>query len=185
MAAERLAVAAVVCGLLPAARVRADGSGSLCPMGHYWGRAGSDPPSCKQYATPSIVDFGSFKSNTVAQRFANNQLLQVPVGGELYIKLSSNRITGAQSDLVPVLNNEEYGLPEFSSYTADGWFHMKARQAHGGEEYKVRCALDPQATCAHLTVDTSMRRVHSHSQISLRLPGSCLRIARSGERLAH
>lgn len=141
MAAAWLAVAAAVCGLLPAARVRADGSG-LCPPGHFWGRAGSDPPSCKQYATPSIVDFGSFKANTVVQRFANNQLLQVPVGGELYIKLSSNRITGAQSDLVPVLNNEEYGLPEFSSHTADGWFHMKARQAHGGEEYKVCARID-------------------------------------------
>jgi len=143
-----LAVAAVLCGLLPgpAARARADGSGSLCPPG-YWGLAGST--TCVEYATPSIVDFGSFKANSVAQRFANNDLFQVPVGGELYIKLSSNRITGAQDVLVPVLNNEEYGLPAFSSYAADGWFRMKARQAHGTEEYKVRCHPPTLSASSH------------------------------------
>jgi hypothetical protein len=94
-------------------------------------------PACTQFGTPSISDVGSLRAG-LPSKYQNNADFLVPVGGKLYLKLSGiNIVTGDQSVLTPVLNNEEYGLPAFSSYDQSGMFEMIAQRAHAPERFKV------------------------------------------------
>ena len=108
----------------------------------------SPTSNCLQFQTPSIVDFGSLKAGQptdIQTLYENNYLFRVPVGGTLYVKLSYSSSYGRV--MRPVLRNEEYGLPPFSTVTNDGWFSMVAKPAHGREVFKVcaRIELKPES----------------------------------------